>query len=328
MAIRARAGAAAQRRRRRSTVVAKKALLQQHSASSPGRARSSGCRGRRGRPGSRSACREAELRGAAVHLADEAGRVPATPVGERRRGVVGARSSSAAQQVADRHPLAGAQADHRLGGAARYGTAVKTSSRSARSSVSSAVMSFVVLAIGRSARGVLPVQHVAGPRVDQDRGGAARLRSVARPPRRGTPTSSAAASGRDQRPAWSRHSRSLMFWPETRACGSSTGLSVLQPLDRDPDLPRRCRASMSPGLAPCRSLPVTARSRWSSSHRVVGHVSILLLRAAAAVAGSASSVPERGDDDEDREDERDQRRSAPAGARGCCVRRSISKRIG
>ena len=179
-------------------------------------------------------------------------------------------------------------------GEAEYGAAVKTSSRSARSSVSSAVISFVVLAIGRwPGRRRLRVERVARPRVHDDRGGAARLgwRLGGRAP----PARRPAARRRAPRPAAcpGPHSRSLIFWPETSACGSSVGVELLQRVDRDADRLRDPGERVAgldrvEGLihAAARCRPARSSRRWSSP-------SCLLLRALLPLSPpESSSVPD------------------------------------
>ena len=82
--------------------------------------------------------------------AHERGASPTTPTASVTAASLALGSSSPRRRSRDRHALAGAQPDLRLDGAGRSRRRVNTSSRSARSSVSSAVMSFVVDAIGRA----------------------------------------------------------------------------------------------------------------------------------------------------------------------------------
>ena len=92
----------------------------------------------------------------------------------------------------------------------------------ARSSTSSAVISLVVLAIARrspAARAYMTCPSLASTTIaaaDCTRGGAAAAAQ-------GSAAASTASRGGDARET--RHSRRLIFWPESSACGSSSGFS-------------------------------------------------------------------------------------------------------
>ena len=113
-------------------------------------------------------------------------------------------------------------------GMALYAGAVKTSSGSASSSASSAVISFVVLAIDRSWSGRFANMTVPSRASTTIAAAAVGTRGAAAPPRPGaaaTGTTAASTAAADEHSAARGHSRSLIFWPATSPCGSSSGFS-------------------------------------------------------------------------------------------------------
>ena len=102
---------------------------------------------------------------------------------------------------------------------------MNTSLGLARSSASRAVISLVVLAIARSASGCLANMTVPSrasttiaARASGTRGGALRRAGGGR-------GRSGDHSGHGERATPELHSRSLIFWPATSACASSSGFS-------------------------------------------------------------------------------------------------------
>ena len=185
----------------------------------------------------------------------------------RRRWRSGSSIARSRSRTLIRSP--GAQPDLRLGRrAAGSGDALKTSSRSARSSATSAVMSFVVEAIWRRwsalrAKRMSPVvasmriAALARRRAAARRGGAAASGRARRRPRASASTAPSSASGR------SRHGASLSVWPGCSELGSTLGLSSSSCSAVMPGARRSTRRVA--GLDLDRRFPAFARRRLASS---------------------------------------------------------------